>query len=111
MKYHDYRGHTGGFNTVPRAAMALWRAMQDYHRLIVEDDMRNVKAGRQTLKRARRRLFRALQWGVNYDQPLPRLRLPNHEPNGQVQTTPEADGGNTIAGTGDNATGTAGGQP
>lgn len=42
--------------------------MQDYHRLIVEDDVRNIPAARKALKRARRRMWRANQWGVRLDQ-------------------------------------------
>ena len=48
--------------------MSLVRAMEMYHRLIVEDDVRNIPAARRALKRARRRLGRAEQWGVRYDQ-------------------------------------------
>lgn len=42
--------------------------MQDYHRLIVEDDALNIPAARRALKRARRRMWRASQWGVRLDQ-------------------------------------------
>lgn len=59
----------GRYNRVTDAAATLWRAIESYHRLIVEDDVRNIPAARRHLKLARRRLARATQWGVEYDQP------------------------------------------
>ena len=63
--------------------MSLVRAMNTYHQLIVEDDVRNIPAARRALKRARRRLGRAEQWGVRYDQqgvpPVPGVREANAE--------------------------------
>lgn len=59
----------GRYNRVSDAAATLWRAIESYHRAIVADDVRTIPAARRHLKRARRRLARAMQWGVEYDQP------------------------------------------
>lgn len=67
--------HPGRYLRITDAALAFWRALQDYHRLIVEDDVRAIPRARQALKRARRKLTRAHQWGVTYDQvPVSRVR-------------------------------------
>ncbi len=58
------------------AAASLWRAIETYHRAIVEDDVKAIPLARRLLKRARRRLARARMDGVTYDQvPLPGVRL------------------------------------
>jgi len=69
-------GHCGQYLRLEDAAATLWRAMETYHRAIVEDDMRSIPLARRHLKRARRRLARARMDGVRYDQvPLPGVRV------------------------------------
>jgi hypothetical protein len=50
------------------ARSALWRAMQAYHRVIVEDWQEQVGPARRLLRRAAVRLARAKADGVRYDQ-------------------------------------------
>jgi hypothetical protein len=51
-----------------RLAVLSWgRAMAEYHAAIVADDLDLVPVARRHLKREWRRLRRAMQWGVMYD--------------------------------------------
>ena len=69
-------GHCGLYLRLEDAAASLWRAMETYHRAIVEDDVKAIPPARRLLKRARRRLARARMDGVRYDQvPLPGVRV------------------------------------
>ena len=69
-------GHCGLYLRLDDAAATLWRAIETYHRAIVEDDVKAIGPARRLLKRARRRLARARMDGVMYDQvPLPRVRV------------------------------------
>lgn len=69
-------GHCGLYLRLEDAAATLWRAIETYHRAIVEDDVKAIPPARRLLKRARRRLARARMDGVRYDQvPLPEVRV------------------------------------
>lgn len=71
-RYGPTPAHCGRYLRVDDAGSSFWRAMQEYHRLIVEDEVTLITAARRHLKRARRSFERARQWGVTYDQiPMP----------------------------------------
>lgn len=67
------RGSPDRWARLSDAARSFWIAMEAYHQLVKEDDVRNIASARRHLKRCRRRLARARQWRVRYDQPMPRL--------------------------------------